>query len=325
MQNETFLVTGALGCLGAWVLKHLVERDVRVIATDLGGDPVRPRLVMSEEALAKVVWRNLDVTDTKAVTRMVADEGVTRIVHLAGLQIPFCRENPALGSAVNVTGTINIFEAARAAGVQGLAYASSLAALGPATDYDTWPLPDDAIPAPRTLYGAYKVANEQTAGVYAADWGLGSVGLRPCVVYGVGRDQGVTADFAKAVLASVAGRSFHIRTGGLIPMQHASDVARMFIGCAEASVQDARVCNMRNDVIRTEDFIAALSQVVPSAEVTYDQGSDFPFPADLSDDGLRDILGTVPHTPLIDALGQDATMYRDLVDRNAIDLGQLDA
>ncbi len=324
MQNDTFLVTGALGCLGAWVLKHLVDRGVRVIATDLGGEPVRPRLVMTEDAIAKVTWHVLDVTDTKAVAKLVADEGVTRIVHLAGLQIPFCRANPALGSAVNVTGTINIFEAARAAGVQGLAYASSLAALGPATDYDTWPLPDDAIPAPRTLYGAYKVANEQTAGVYAADWGVGSVGLRPCVVYGVGRDQGVTADFAKAILASVAGRPFHIRTCGLIPMQHASDVARMFIGCAEAGVSDARVCNLRNDVIRTEDFIAALKQVIPSADVTYDEGSEFPFPADLSDKGLQDVLGSVPYTPLSEALAQDAAMYRELVERDAIDLGQLD-
>lgn len=324
MQNETFLVTGALGCLGAWVLKHLVDRGQRVIATDLGSDPVRPRLVMSNEALAKVIWRVLDVTDTKAVAATVADEGVTRIVHLAGLQIPFCRESPALGSAVNVTGTINLFEAARTFGVKGLAYASSLAALGPATDYDTWPLPDTAIPAPRTLYGAYKVANEQTAGIYAADWGVGSVGLRPCVVYGVGRDQGVTADFAKSVLASVAGRPFHIRTGGLIPMQHASDVARMFIGSADAGVTDAHVCNLRNDVIRTEDFIAALRQVIPSAKVTYDEGAEFPFPADLADDGLRAVLGKVPHTPLKDALSEDAAMYRYLIDCNAIDLGQLD-
>ena len=324
-MSETYLVTGAMGCIGAWVLKHLVDRGAKVIAGDLSTDPVRPRLIMSEEEITNVDWRVLDITDSGAVERLVAEAEVTRIIHLAGLQIPFCRANPPLGAAVNVTGTINIFEAARSSGVAGLAYASSLAALGPASDYDTWPLPDDAVPMPRTLYGAYKVANEQTAGVYAADWGLGSVGLRPCVVYGVGRDQGVTADFAKAVLAAVAGRPFHIRAGGLIPMQYASDVAEMFIGCADAGVSDARVCNMRNDVIPVAEFLAALRDVVPEAEITFEEGAEFPFPADLSDTGLQAILGTVPHTPLTEALAKDASAFAALLERNQIDLGQLDA
>ena len=185
------------------------------------------------------------------------------------------------------------------------------------------PLRDDAAPDPRTLYGVYKVANEQTARVYAADSGLGSVGLRPCVVYGVGRDQGVTADFAKAILAAVAGVPFHIRSGGIIPMQHASDVARMFIGCADADVTQARVCNMRNDVIAVSEFVERLTAIFPGARVTYDTDSEFPFPADLGDDGLQDILGDVPHTPLEDAMLQDAAMYRDLLDRDRIDLEQL--
>ncbi len=323
-MGETYLVTGAMGCIGAWVLKHLVNRGATVIAGDLGTDPVRPRLIMSDDEIAGIDWRILDITQTEAVARLVAEAGVTRIIHLAGLQVPFCKANPPLGAAVNVTGTINIFEAARANGVTGLAYASSLAALGPASDYDTWPLPDDAVPQPRTLYGAYKVTNEQTAGVYAADWGLGSVGLRPCVVYGVGRDQGMTADFAKAVLASVAGRAFHIRAGGLIPMQYASDVALMFIGCADAGVSDARICNMRNDVIRVEDFVTAVCEVVPGAEITFEEGAEFPFPADLSDAGLQATLGTVPHTPLADALKEDAERFAALLERGQIDLGQLD-
>lgn len=323
-MNEKYLVTGALGCIGAWVLKHLIERGDTVIAGDLSTDPVRPRLIMSDAQIAQVDWRILDITDKSAIQALVDETGVTRIIHLAGLQIPFCRANPSLGAEVNVTGTINIFEAARAAGVKGLAYASSLAALGPATDYDKWPLPDDATPTPRTLYGAYKVANESSAGVYAAEWGVGSVGLRPCVVYGVGRDQGVTADFAKAILAAVAGRPFHIRAGGLIPMQYANDVALMFIGCADAQVEDARICNMRNEVIRVEDFIVALNKVLPNAEITFEEGVEFPFPADLDDAGLRDVLGTVPHTPLAAALAKDAALYGALVEKGQIDMSQLE-
>ena len=145
-DNRTFLVTGAMGCLGAWVLNHLVHDGAKIIATDLSTDPVRPRLLMGEEQLAKINWQQLDVTDTAAVNAMVADNGVTHIIHLAGLQIPFCRANPPVGAAVNVTGTVNILEAARHNPVRGLSYASSLAAFGAPEIYDTWPLPDDATP-----------------------------------------------------------------------------------------------------------------------------------------------------------------------------------
>ncbi len=323
MHDDTYLVTGALGCIGAWVLRHLVERNARVISADLSTDPVRPRLIMDDGQIGRVDWRILDITNTKAVKALVAEAGVTRIIHLAGLQIPFCKANPPLGAAVNVVGTVNMFEAALASRTSGLAYASSLAALGPASGYDSWPLDDDAATDPRTLYGVYKVANEQAARVYAADSGVGSVGLRPCVVYGVGRDQGVTADFAKAILAAVAGVPFHIRSGGMVPMQHASDVARMFIGCADANVKQARVCNMRNDVMAVADFVERLTAIFPDARITYNAEDEFPFPADLADDGLQEILGDVPHTPLEDAVRLDSAMYRELLDRDQIDLEQL--
>lgn len=324
MSEKTYLLTGAMGCIGAWVLRSLVDRGDKVIATDLSTDPVRPRLLLSEDEIAGIDWRQLDVTDTKAVADMVGEGGVTHIIHLAGLQIPFCRANPPLGAAVNVTGTVNVFEAARAHGVKGLTYASSLAALGPASMYDTWPLPDNAQPSPATLYGVYKTANEESARIYAKDWGVGSVGLRPYVVYGVARDQGVTADCAKAILATAAGRPFNIRFSGPVAMQHARDVAEIFIGCADAEAADAHVCNLRNDVVDVAEFVAVLKDVAPEAQVTVAEGADLPFPADLSDAGLQGILGKVPHTPLRAAIESDLAMYRTLIAEGRIDMEQLD-
>ena len=296
-----------------------------MIASDLNTDPVRPRLLMSDATLAALDWQALDVTDTAAVDSLVKEKGVTRIIHLAGLQIPFCRANPALGATVNVTGTVNILEAVRNNGVRGLAYASSLAVMGPPDIYDVWPVPDDAPTAPRSLYGVYKVANEDTARIYAADWRVGSVGIRPAFVYGVGRDQGVTADCAKAILAAVAGQPFHIRFDGVIALQHASDVARMFIGCAEAGVQEARICTVRTDVIDVGDFVALLNDMVPGAEITREVGAVLPFPADLDDAVMRNILGEVPHTPVREAIAADMVRYRALLDSGRIDLSQLEA
>lgn len=324
MADETYLVTGAMGCIGAWALRHLTGRGARVIAADLSEDRARPRLVMDEAALGAVTWLRLDITDTAAVDRAVAENGATRIIHLAGLQIPFCRANPPLGAAVNVVGTVNVFEAARHHGVRGLAYASSLAALGHAQNYDTWPLPDDARTLPTNLYGVYKVANEETARIYAQDWGVGSIGLRPYTVYGVARDQGVTADVAKAILAAAAGRPFHIRFGGSNAVQHASDVARIFIACADAGAEGAHVFNLRNDVVEIGEIVRLIGEIVPGAAITFQADAPLPFPADLSDAGLRGMIGEVPHTPLRQAIARDVQMYRDLIGRGLIDLGQLE-
>ncbi|MEZ4711488.1 MAG: SDR family oxidoreductase [Caldilineaceae bacterium] len=229
-----------------------------------------------------------------------------------------------MGSQVNVVGTVNIFEAARHAGVKGLAYASSLAVLGPAHLYPERPVKDNVPLLPTTLYGVYKVANEGTAQIYWQDWQVGSVGLRPYIVYGVGRDQGMTSDIAKAVLATAAGRPFHIRFDGPVGLQHANDVAQMFIGIARAQHQGAAACNLRNDVVEVADFVAKLKAMYPHSQVTFAQNAPLPFPADLDDSGLRAIIGEIPHTPLEAAIAQDYARFEALLQAGKIDLKQLE-
>lgn len=324
MSNETILITGSMGCIGAWTLRHLLDDGAKIVATDLSDDPVRPRLLLTEDEIASITWQKLDVTDGAAVSDAVEKNGVTHIVHLAGLQVPFCRANPSLGAAVNVIGTVNILEAARHNRIRGLSYASSLAALGPSEMYDEKPVPDNAETAPGTLYGVYKVANEETARIYWQDWQVSSIGLRPYNVYGVGRDQGMTADIAKSILAVAANRPFHIRYDGPIALQHASDVARIFIDCARASYQGATVCNLRNDVIDVTEFVDRLGQMYPQSQITCEAGSNLPFPADLDDSGLRSILGTVAHTQLEQGIRRDFEHFSALIDQGRIDLTQLD-
>jgi nucleoside-diphosphate-sugar epimerase len=326
MTNQVFMLTGSMGCIGAWAMRALVAEGTRVIATDLATDPVRPRQVLTDEALAQVTFVKLDVTDLKAVRGVVEEHGVTHIIHLAGLQVPFCRANPSVGAAVNVVGTVNIFEAARHAWgqVQGLTYASSLAVLGPDHLYPQKPVRDDAPLYPATLYGVYKQANEGTARIYWQDWQIPSVGLRPYIVYGVARDQGMTSDLAKAMLAVAADRPYHIRFGGPVALQYADDVARMFIACARSGYAGAAACNLRNDVVDVGDFVAHLKAAYPHAEITHNPDNLLPFPADLDDGGLAAILGQVPHTPLDVAIPQSVALFEDLLSRNRIDLKQLE-
>lgn len=315
-----------MGCIGAWVLRNLVNDGTEVVATDLASDPVRPRLLLSDDELEQVRFDRLDVTDRKAVVDLIGNEEITHIIHLAGLQVPFCRANPSLGSAVNVVGTVNIFEAAREhwGQVKGLGYASSLAVLGPDHLYPEKPVTDDAPRIPQTLYGVYKTANEETARIFWQDWEIPSVGLRPYIVYGVARDQGMTSDIAKAVLAAVADRPYRIKFGGPVALQYADDVAKMFIAIARSGYEGAAACNLRNDVVEVSEFVSALQGVYPGARVEIDEENLLPFPADLDDSGLRSIIGDVPHTSLSRAIEETGAQFAALLKQNQIDLEQLD-
>ncbi len=197
--TEKFLVTGAAGCIGAWAIRLLLDDGVDVVASDVSEDLRRFHLI-SHPRRDVVDFVPLDVTDTAAVARVVEEHQITHIVHLAGLQVPFCAANPPLGAMVNVVGNVNFFDAVRASGRSiGLAYASSAAVFGGGSAYSGGVVGDTSPLLPDTHYGVYKVANEGTARIYSLNNGIGSVGLRPFIVYGPGRDQGMTSDATKAL------------------------------------------------------------------------------------------------------------------------------
>lgn len=323
MTKPVYLLTGSMGCIGAWVLRHLRDSEQSVIATDIDINPVRPGLVLSADEIESTRWKQLDVTDHKAVNSLVKEESITHIIHLAGMQIPFCKADPSLGASVNVTGTINLLEAARHNQVQGFSYASSIGVMGTDDYYSTKPVTDDAPVNPSTLYGVYKAANEESARIYWQDWQVSTIGLRPYCVYGIGRDQGMTADIAKAILATAAGVPFHIRFDGAVTLQHASDVARIFIDSASCGYQGAAVCNLRGDVISIADIVATLKELEPDSKITFEQNTPLPYPADLDDSGLRKIMPQTRYLSLADGLKQDLEHYRRLINENRIDMEQL--
>ncbi|GAB4515462.1 MAG: NAD-dependent epimerase/dehydratase [Anaerolineae bacterium] len=296
-MNEHFLVTGAMGCIGAWVVRNLVQEGAQVTVFDLASNPHRLKLIMDADALAQVRFIEGDITNTSAVERVVAD--ASHVIHLAALQVPFCKQDPVLGAQVNVVGTVNIFEAARRAGLQRVVYASSVAVFGRSEDYDAAPLKDDAALKPHTHYGVYKQANEGTARIYWQDNAVSSIGLRPYTVYGPGRDQGLTSAPTKAMLAAAAGVPFHIGFGGRSAYQYADDTARIFIQAARAPFEGADVFNLRGSIAHMTDILQAIETVVPmsAGTLTYDD-VPLPFPEETDDSGLIAAIGTPPYTPL---------------------------
>ncbi len=234
MTNETWLVTGASGCIGAWTVLTLVQEGAEVVALDrdtanqrlrlIGGDGVKPAHAV-----------DVDIRDLPAVERVLDEHGVTHMVHLAALQVPFCRADPPRGAEVNVAGTVNLFEAARRHGLATpIAYASSAAV------YDA----AGVTLTPTSIYGVYKIANEGSARIYWQESQVASIGLRPLIVYGGGRDQGVTSSPTLAMAAAARGEPYNISFGGSTLMQYGPDVARAFIDAARRPAQGAAVYNL---------------------------------------------------------------------------------
>src|SRR5262245_32404177 len=101
LENGTFLITGAHGFIGAWVVKRLLAGNARVVIFDQSSDARRLRLIMSDEEIARATIVTGDITEENALLGVINDFGVTHIIHLAGLQVPICRTNPRLGAMVN--------------------------------------------------------------------------------------------------------------------------------------------------------------------------------------------------------------------------------
>jgi UDP-glucuronate 4-epimerase len=309
--SATVLVTGAVGCLGAWCVRHLLEDGYGVVAFDLSRDDRRLREVVASDALARVRFVQGDLTDAGALRDALARHAVEHVIHLAALQVPFCRADPPRGARVNVEGTIQVFEAARLAGISHLTYASSIAVYGPGSDYEDAVLDDSMVKRPRTVYGMTKVANELTAGVYWHDHGVSSVALRPYTVYGVGRDQGLTSEPSLAMAAVARGEDAHVSFGGRMQFQWASDVARQFIDAATERMPGASVFDLGGPAVDVSEVAAAIERLRPGRRVSVGDGR-LPFAEAFDDSRLRREVARVHETPLEEGIRRTIEHYERL-------------
>ncbi|MEM7268297.1 MAG: SDR family oxidoreductase [Pseudomonadota bacterium] len=305
------LVTGAGGCIGAWMRAILHRSGVKVIANDLNDDRRRPALLLGDDANA-LTWETSDISDASRLNEIVTAHGARAIIHLAGMQVPFCKASPALGARANVEGTINVLEAARAADIKRTVYTSSVAALGmpPGGDYLA------------TLYGAYKLANEYTAKVFWQDWEVPSIGIRPNVVYGVARDQGMSSKCTAAILSAVLGDPYEVPFDGPVSWLYAGEAAAAMIACVSAEQSGAPVFDLNGACETVANGLDHLRAIMPEAEVS-STGTPFPFPADLSDEPLRAHIAPYPSISVEEGVALTHRAFTQLAEEGRIDASSI--
>jgi nucleoside-diphosphate-sugar epimerase len=228
---------------------------------------------------------------------------------------------------INVVGTLNVFEVARRRRdlVQSIVYASSAAVFGPEDTYGGGTVPEGAPLLPGTHYGVFKQCNEGNARVYFQNDGLSSVGLRPGTVYGVGRDKGMTSGPTKAIKATVVGQPYTICFTGGMDMEYVRDTARIFIRCAEAGLIGAKTYSLRGDVMRVNEFLTVLGQILPLSQTLIKaEGNQLPVSYDIDDSLLQNDLAGVHKTPLEEGIRETAEIFARLKQAGTLDIKDLE-
>jgi UDP-glucose 4-epimerase len=212
-----------------------------------------------------------DIRDREKVAKAVA--GCDYVFHQAAIRITLCAEQPRECLEVLAGGTLNVFEAAAAAGVRKVVYASSASVYGAAEVY-----PTDEKHHPygnRTLYGAAKLFDEGIARHFHDMNGLPSVGLRYFNVYGPKMDLtgAYTEVFIRWLDCAEQGRRPQIHGDGSATMDfvYVSDVARANLAALRCAQDDA----VYNVASGTETSLLGLWQAIQRVTGRFDLEPEF--------------------------------------------------
>jgi nucleoside-diphosphate-sugar epimerase len=196
---STTLVTGIAGFIGSSIARSLLAEGATVRGLD---NLSTGNLSNIEEIRSQIDFHEADVLDEHAVAS--ACQGVDYIFHEAAIpSVPKSVADPIGTNGPNLTGTLNILEAARKAGVKRVLYAASSAAYG---DDPTLPKTEAMLPAPLSPYAVQKLAGEHYLASYARVYGVETVALRYFNVFGPRQDpssqySGVLARFISLMLS----------------------------------------------------------------------------------------------------------------------------
>lgn len=194
------LVTGGAGFIGSHLTEALVHLGADVVVLDdlSGADENN---LDDARAASTLEFVKGSIIDVPTVARCI--EGCRFVFHLGALpSVPRSVEQPGLFQLVNVTGTHNLLEASRQAGVQRIMFAASSSAYG---DVPTLPKIESMEPQPKSPYAANKLAGEHMMRAYASSYEIDTVSLRYFNIFGPRQNTnstyaGVIAAFAKAMI-----------------------------------------------------------------------------------------------------------------------------
>jgi len=175
------LVTGGAGFIGSNLVEKLLQDD-RVSAVRVLDNLATGSLLNIESFKADERFQFIEGDIREYETCLQACEGIDRITHQAALgSVPRSINDPLTTNNVNITGTLNIFTAAKEKNIKRVVYAASSSTYG---DHPGLPKVEDKIGKPLSPYAVTKYVNELYARVYADLYGMEPIGLRYFNIFG---------------------------------------------------------------------------------------------------------------------------------------------
>ena len=305
-NQECFLVTGGLGCIGTettrWLLNNTTGKVV-ICSRDVGSERVDRAFHDVDRTNLKVV--SVDITNQQLLSDTIQKEEITHVIHLAALQTPDCNQYRDLGMQINLGGTQNLIEAMKChrSQIKRFVFASSIAVYGPRAFYPDGGVPVHAAPRPVNVYGAWKLAGENITRIFQEETGIDSLSLRPGVLFGPGRDAGLTSTPTTAMKSVALGIPYEIPFENRQDYLYAPDVGAAFGHATLDPFVGYSEFTLPSHTVDTSHFVTAIRNaaqtldIASQCKVTIGKET-VPFICDLEYSTFHNTFPNVPHTQL---------------------------
>ncbi|MEI2733346.1 MAG: NAD(P)-dependent oxidoreductase [Rhodoblastus sp.] len=263
-MSKKILVTGGCGWLGSAIVRALLARGDRVVATDLAVSPSIAALASRENRL---VAAPADLGEWRQVVDLFRNHAPDAVIHTAAIVgVAPAADIPTKALRVNVEGSINLFEAMRLSGVRRVVHISTEETYG---DFLSPVIDEEHPQKPVSVYGLTKLTTEHYGRVYTRDHGLECVNVRTCWVYGPHLPRlRMPRTFVEAALR---GEPFHQPDGGdfAVDQVYIDDTVQGVLLALDKERHRFESYNIATGVAPTIRAAAdAVNRAIPGAKIT---------------------------------------------------------
>ena len=329
-------ITGGTGCIGAVTVYKLLSQygdqieQIRIASRSSNTDQLeiwfgdQLRQYVNEK---KISFVKVDIGDNNSLRDALQDFGPTHLIHLGALQSPDCAAFPEKGVAINLTGTMTLFQmvAELEKPLERFVFASSGAVYGKRAMYPGDTVPESAQLAPPNLYGLWKVAGEHLAALFHEQTKTPTVSLRLNTTYGPGRDQGTTSAPTKVMKSLAIGASEGKTIPSRMPYKgrenyhYVEDVGAHFAGVCMMPFSGCEALNIKGKTIDVDDFLNAIKEVSLELGIggfldtgVDDEATPNLFICDLEDSLVEEKFPGLPRTDIKEGIRKTLTKFIEM-------------
>jgi nucleoside-diphosphate-sugar epimerase len=297
----TYLVTGAAGFIGSYVVRQLLNEGETVVGFDRSWPGSLARVVGDQAA--QVTQIAGEITDYALLHRVVQEHGVDRIIHLAGELHARSADNPGQCIQSNVVGTHNVLELGRNLDVARIVTASSAAVFGHPNRHPEGPIANDARLHAGDVYEAAKIFGESEGEYYFKRFGVDNVAIRIGLAYGYGCRIGWAARFVEELIEKpLRGEPGRVPwRDSMMNWVYADDAADGFVRASRTTTTDTFAYNLRGDPRTVAATVETARQLIPGADIDSEPG-EHNWAQDFDDTLFRNATGYETRWTLRDGL-----------------------